>query len=116
MNRLKELRKNKGMTQAELAEFSGLAVSQGMISKHELGTKTISDLSKLHALAQVLGCSVSDIIDPNIKVNSTILIAILRRNAIETISDSKQLKRTQHYLDLLEAEFAESPPGQRDQT
>ncbi|MBQ6053028.1 MAG: helix-turn-helix transcriptional regulator [Clostridia bacterium] len=59
-NKLKEIRKSKGMTQEELAEKSG--VSRGTIVALENNEgKVVTKTSTLLKLAAVLGCAVSDI-------------------------------------------------------
>jgi putative transcriptional regulator len=59
-NKLKEIRKSKGLTQEELAEKSG--VSRGTIVVLESKTgKVVTKTSTLLKLASVLHCPVSDI-------------------------------------------------------
>lgn len=56
--RLKEMRKSKGLTQKELADKAG--VSESYICQIENG-KMVS-LNKLDRLAEVLGCKVKDLV------------------------------------------------------
>jgi len=56
--RLKEMRKGKGLTQKELAQKAG--VSESYICQIENG-KMVS-LNKLDKLAEVLGCKVKDLV------------------------------------------------------
>ena len=56
--RLKEMRKSKGLTQRELADKAG--VSESYICQIENG-KMVS-LTKLDKLAEVLGCKVKDLV------------------------------------------------------
>ena len=56
--RLKEMRKSKGLTQKELADKAG--VSESYICQIENG-KMVS-LNKLDKLAEVLGCKVKDLV------------------------------------------------------
>jgi transcriptional regulator with XRE-family HTH domain len=61
-NRLRELRKDKGLTQSDLAELTG--VSQPAISQIENGVLSI-DIQWLHVFARVLGCVPADLLDDN---------------------------------------------------
>lgn len=67
MNNLKELRKRAGLTQAELAERSG--VNKQMISFYEAGRNDIrkASLTTAVALATVLGVHAEELIGPKIK-------------------------------------------------
>ena len=56
--RLKDMRKSKGLTQKELADKAG--VSESYICQIENG-KMVS-LTKLDKLAEVLGCKVKDLV------------------------------------------------------
>lgn len=59
-NKLKEVRKSKGLTQEELAKKSG--VSRGTIVALENKTgKVVTKTSTLFKLASVLHCTVNDI-------------------------------------------------------
>ncbi len=58
-NRVKEIRENLGMSQAELAEKSG--ISRTMISKLETNQKVDCKVSTLLALSNALGYPVSEI-------------------------------------------------------
>jgi len=57
MNKLKEKRIAKGLTQAQLAELAGL--SRQMISHIEIGKNTIN-VHHARDLAQVLECEIED--------------------------------------------------------
>lgn len=58
-NRLRELRKKAGLTQAELADLTG--VSQPAISQLENDTRPL-DLDDMRALARHLGCRPVDLL------------------------------------------------------
>ena len=58
-NRVKEIREKIGMSQAELAEKSG--ISRTMISQLETNQKVDCKVSTLLAISDVLGYPVSDI-------------------------------------------------------
>lgn len=60
MNKLKELREEKGLSQSELAEYIG--VSQSMIHQVENGIRPIS-LPLLISACYVLRCTPNDILD-----------------------------------------------------
>ena len=57
MNRIKELRKAKGVTVKELAETLGIA--QSMLTNYENGSSTPRDQSVWEKLAEYFGVSVS---------------------------------------------------------
>lgn len=59
-NRLRELRRAKGMTQAELADASG--VSQPAISQIENGTRSM-DIQWMRSLSRVLDCNPADFLE-----------------------------------------------------
>lgn len=59
-NRLRELRKRAGFTQAELAEMTG--VSQPAISQLENDTRPL-DLDEMRTLARILRCTPADLLD-----------------------------------------------------
>ena len=65
MSNLKEYRLKKNMTQLELSERSG--VSPRMIQYYEQGVKDINKAQglTLQALAQVLGCTMEDLLELN---------------------------------------------------
>ena len=56
---IREMRKSKGMTQAELASASG--VSRLTISELETGKLTNARSKTLLALANALGCTIDDL-------------------------------------------------------
>ena len=60
MNRIRELREAKGLTQTELGEIVG--VSQSTIDKYESGYIT-PPLNRAFKLTYVLGCEMQDISD-----------------------------------------------------
>lgn len=60
MNRIRELREARGMTQLQLAYKTGL--SPGMISRYETGHFT-PGLVPAMRLTEVLGCKMEDLID-----------------------------------------------------
>lgn len=62
MNNLKHIRKEKGLSQEALALDMG--VSQQSVAKWESG-KSLPRASTLTHLAQVLGCSVDELLDCN---------------------------------------------------
>lgn len=63
MNRLKQKRTEKGLTQSELAESAG--VSLRMIQHYEQGFKDINKAQAITAIriADALGCDVRDIMN-----------------------------------------------------
>ncbi len=63
MSNLKRIREEKNITQAKLAETSG--VSLRMIQYYEQGYKDINKVQgvTLHKIAQALGCTIEDILD-----------------------------------------------------
>lgn len=65
MNNLKKLRTDKGLTQKELAERSG--VKLGTLQKYESGERNIrkATIELGIALAEALSCNVPDLIDKN---------------------------------------------------
>lgn len=65
MNRLRYYREKAKLTQEQLQERCG-CVSQSAISKHELGSKYITDLHKLSAIARILDCQTHELIESNI--------------------------------------------------
>ena len=62
MNNLKKMRTEKGMSQSELAEASGVSVR--MIQHYEQGFRDINQAEALTVLrlADALGCEVRDIL------------------------------------------------------
>ena len=60
---LQRIRTEKGLTQAKLAEVSG--VSLAMIQKYEIGVKNINkaQVTTLFKLAYALGCSIEDLLE-----------------------------------------------------
>lgn len=63
MTNLQRVRKNKGLTQQELARNSGVSVK--MIQKYEQGVRSINKAATLTTvkLALALGCDISEIIE-----------------------------------------------------
>lgn len=64
--RLRQYRKNKGMTQQELADQLG--VSNKTVSRWESGS--YPDVTTLVALARVLGVTVDELLDPKASVRT----------------------------------------------
>ena len=64
INKLKKLRRERNLSQAELAVLSG--VPERTIRSYEQGKTEISkaQAETLYALAQVLGCAIEDLILP----------------------------------------------------
>lgn len=60
-NRLRELRRQAGLKQTELAERTG--VSQPAISQLENGTRSM-DIAWMRTFARALGCAPADLLDP----------------------------------------------------
>lgn len=58
MNRLEELRRKAGLTQAQLAEKSGVATST--ISRFEVVGLNDAKVKTLLALADAIGCEIGD--------------------------------------------------------
>jgi transcriptional regulator with XRE-family HTH domain len=65
MTNLKRIRQASGLSQAKLAEVSGINVR--MIQYYEQGAKDINVAAALtvHKLAQALDCSVEDLLETN---------------------------------------------------
>jgi len=63
MSNLKRIREEKNITQAKLAEISG--VNLRMIQKYEQGDKDINRAQgiTLHNIAQALNCKIEDILN-----------------------------------------------------
>lgn len=63
MKNLQKIRKNKGLTQAQLSELSG--VSLRMIQYYEQGYKDINKAQAivLYQLAQVLECTIEELLE-----------------------------------------------------
>lgn len=59
-NRLRQLRKEAGLTQQQLAERSGF--NQDRISNYENGRRPMR-LAEMRVLAREIGCTVADILD-----------------------------------------------------
>ncbi len=64
MPNLKEIRKNTGLTQRQLATFAG--VSFRTLQDYEQGYKDINKAQALtvYKIARVLGCKVEDLLEP----------------------------------------------------
>ena len=60
-NRIRELRKAKGLTQGELADAIG--VKQNLIGRYETGDRELS-LPRLRQIARALGTDVGDLLAP----------------------------------------------------
>lgn len=82
MNRLKELRTEKGMKQSELAEM--LSIAQTAVSKYELGTLDIGT-DTIRRLCDIFDCSadyllgLSSVRSPEISEEEYALLAAYRR-------------------------------------
>ena len=63
MSKLKEIRKNSGLTQSRLSELSG--VSLRIIQHYEQGYKDINKAQAMtiYQLAQVLGCTMEELLE-----------------------------------------------------
>lgn len=61
-NRLKELRESKGLSQAQLAEKTGINVNN--IISWEVGRRELVNIYTIIKLANALKCSVMDFIEP----------------------------------------------------
>lgn len=63
MKNLQRIRKEKGLTQKELADASSVKI--GTIKKYESGEKDINQAAGmiLYHLAKVLGCSMEDLLE-----------------------------------------------------
>ena len=93
-NTIKELRENRKLTQAELAEKIG--VSSKTVSKWETG-KGLPDISLLQSLAQTLGISVIELMNGEPIANRNVSANMLRGkfyvcplcgNAVHSIGDA----------------------------
>lgn len=71
MNRIKELRKSRGLTQVELAKL--LHISQGALSGHETG-RFEPDSATLRAYADFFGVSVDEVIGHKPRTSSDDLL------------------------------------------
>lgn len=60
MGNMREIRKNAGITQVELAKIMG--VTQGNVAAWETG-RSMPTADKLPALAKVLGCKIDDLFE-----------------------------------------------------
>ena len=99
MDRLKEARKAKGLTQAEVSEYIG--VTQGGLSNWETGRNRV-DLTTLHRLADLYGVTTDYLLGKDDQPNATVLrIPVFRAipagiplEAIEDIVDWEELPQS----------------------
>lgn len=70
MNRIRELREARGMTQLQLAYKTG--ISPGMISRYETGYYTPGLIPAMR-LTEALGCEMEDLIDDQTKARGGIV-------------------------------------------
>ena len=80
--RIKELRKNKGLTQAQLAEMSGVEPSN--ISHIERAATKLS-LPTLIAIANVLDATLDEIVYGNLKKSSHISVSQKQRFQLQKL-------------------------------
>ena len=81
-NRIATLRKEKNMTQSELAEKLG--VSPQAVSKWE-NDLAYPDITLLGSLAEILGCSIDSILKPDAKPETIMVPEEKRKNIDELI-------------------------------
>ena len=98
--RIKELRKNKGLTQAQLAEMSGVEPSN--ISHIERAATKLS-LPTLIAIANVLDATLDEIVYGNLKKSSHISVSIIDNllldcDPLELRSIAEVIKTTKNVL------------------
>lgn len=60
-NNLATLRIEAGITQKELSAATGIPVRT--IQEWECGNRNLVDIYKIHRIAQVLGCTIEDIVE-----------------------------------------------------
>lgn len=61
MNNIQKIRKEKGITQKELSEITG--IPKRTLEDWEAARVKTSDVYKLHRIAKALGCEIADLID-----------------------------------------------------
>jgi transcriptional regulator with XRE-family HTH domain len=104
-NRIKEIRKEKGIAQKELAEKLG--VTPQAVSQFEKSDSLKFNYSTLQSLAAALECSVEDIVGPEVKVQLKIVMGSNEERLFSYIlMNSAKLNRMGHdalanYLELL---------------
>ena len=108
-NRIRQIRLEKGLTQKQLAEKSGMYESQ--IRKYETG-KALPKINTLKKIADSLDVPVSDLIEPTVFQPSRDLIDLFSGKKIEkvgeTISDNKELALIEKYRKLNDTGKAEA--------
>ena len=65
MNNLRQIRKNKGIGQIEIAK--ALGITQSSYSRYESGLRDIPN-DVLQKLSGILGCSIDDILQPEVRL------------------------------------------------
>ena len=92
--RIKELRKQKKLSQKDLSEKSG--ISERMLSDYENGIADIS-LNKLQNIASILNCAVSELIGEEIPI-----IQQAHNNISSTINQHQTIHAPEEYQELKE--------------
>ena len=98
-SKIKLLRKSKGMSQAELAEASGVEINT--ISRYETGTNAPS-IEQLLSIAEVLGVSHLEILPP--QDSDLQRMFVLRQSLTEKalqINSSENLEKLVQFADAL---------------
>lgn len=99
------LRKNKGVSQRDLAERTG--ISRRMIAYYETNA-AIPPIEKLNQIAQALGASIADLVDPSRVDDSVRLLntrTLKKVHLIEQLPPEEQKKVMEYAKDLLEKVF-----------
>ena len=96
-NRLTALRKNKGLSQIDLAKAAG--VSRSTISMYEIGARE-PDFNALNKIADCLGVSVSELID-NKAEDTTVIAEAQRRQNEEELARYLEMLRTRPEMRVL---------------
>lgn len=86
---LAQLRKEKGLTQAELAER--LNVSDKAVSRWETG-KNYPDISLFQSISDVLDISISELLEGK-RVKAEELVSVSEGHTIHQMKQNKKLKR-----------------------
>lgn len=99
------LRKNRGVSQRDLAERTG--ISRRMIAYYETNA-AIPPIEKLNQIAQALGASIADLVDPS-RVDDSVRALNTRTlkkvHLIEQLPPEEQKKVMEYAKDLLEKVF-----------
>lgn len=94
-SRIKEIRKQKGLTQKQLGEKCGMYESQ--IRKYENG-KANPKIETLEKIATGLGVQITDLIDDNTLSITNDMLQLFSDGNITTIEPSESSNAQEHYL------------------